>query len=124
MTIEADILTTLNAHAGLSALVSSRNYSINLPQNPIYPNTVFSQASSNPVNNLSGRSVLHNIRMQFDIRAQTVLEMTNVKTQLIAAIESATLFKVVFLTDNPLPKEIRTETYRSSIDFSIWFNQT
>jgi len=70
-----------------------------------------------------GRSLLHNIRLQIDIRSTTVLDSANVKKQVIAAIESATLFTGMFLTDNFLPKEIRTETYRLSVDFSIWFNE-
>jgi len=121
MTIQTDILTTLNNFSGLSALVSSRNYAVNLPQNPIYPNTVFMRISSNPSNSLTGRNKLSNARYQFDIRDNTYNASLLTATQLILALESSSLFDAIYLTDNDIPKEIQTETYRVSIDFSIWF---
>lgn len=121
MTIEADILTTLNGYGGLSALVSSRNYAVNLPQNPTYPNTVFMRVSSNPNNSLTGRNTLMNARYQIDIRDNKFNAAQLAATQVIAAMEAATLFDALYLTDNDIPKEVQTETYRISIDFSIWF---
>jgi len=56
MSIESDIITTLNNHSGLTALVTTRNYYSNLPQNPVYPNTVSLRVSSNPQNTLTTRN--------------------------------------------------------------------
>lgn len=124
MTIETDIITTLNAHVGLSALVSSRNYAVNLPQNPTYPNTANSRISSNPSNSLTARNPLMNIRQQIDVRAKTLHATREAAIQVIDAMEAATLFTAIILTDNDLPKESSTDTYRISIDFSIWYTES
>ncbi len=122
MTIEADILTTLNNYAGLSSLVSSRNYAVNLPQKPTYPNTVYIKVSTNPQNTLTGRNTLTNIRLQIDIRDTTLNGANLAAVQVKKAIESATLFDGLYINDNMTPREIPTDTYRMSLDFSIWFH--
>jgi len=121
MTIEADILTVLNNHSGLSALVGQRNYSVNLPQNPVYPNTVNMRVSTNPSNSLTGRNALSNMRVQIDARGLTLDDSTLVFKQIVDAMEKTILFKALYLTSNHIPKESQTETYRISIDFSVWF---
>lgn len=122
MTIEADILTTLNNYAGLSALVSSRNYAVNLPQNSTYPNTVFFTVVTNPQNTLTGRNTLTQIRIQIDIRDTTLNGASLAATQVKKAIEAATLFDGLYINDSMSPREVQTETYRKSLDFSIWFH--
>lgn len=124
MTIEADILITLNNHSGLVALVGQRNYAINLPQNPIYPNTVFTRISTIPSNTLTIRNKLTNIRLQMDTRDQTYNGARLAATQVKDAIETATLFTGLYSNDNDIPKEFVTDSYRVSIDFSIWFYDT
>jgi len=124
MTVEADILTTLNGYSGLSALVSSRNYAVNLPQSPTYPNTVFLKVSTNPQNTLTGRNSLTNIRVQIDIRDITLNGAGTAAVQVKKAIEAATLFDALYINDNMASKESTTDTYRVSLDFSIWFLDT
>ncbi len=124
MSIESDILTTLNNHAGLTPLVGSRNYAVNLPQKPIYPSIVFLRISTNPSNNLSGRNALTNARFQFDIRDKKYESARLVEIEFINAMESSNLFKSIYLTENDIQKESATETYRISIDFSLWFYKT
>lgn len=122
MTIEADILTTLNNYVGLSSLVSSRNYAVNLPQNPTYPNTVYMRVSTDPGNTLGTRNSLTNIRIQVDTRSDTLLSAISAAAQVKKAIEAATLFVGIYLNEETMPHENPTETYRVSQDFSIWFN--
>jgi len=122
MTIETDILTTLNNYTGLSALVSSRNYAVNLPQKPTYPNTVFIKVNTNPQNTLTGRNTLTNIRLQIDIRDKTLNGASLAAIQVKKAIEAATLFDGLYINDNMAPQEVSTETYRVSLDFSVWFH--
>ncbi|MFV1982998.1 MAG: DUF3168 domain-containing protein [Thiohalomonadales bacterium] len=124
MTIETDILTTLNNDTDLSAIVSNRNYAVNLPQNPVYPNTVNSRVNSNPTNTLSGRNKLMNIRLQIDVRHTVLEKATDAANKVISAMEKSILFTALYLTDNHLPKENQTDTYRISIDFSVWFTET
>lgn len=122
MTIEADILTTLNNFVGLSSLVSTRNYAVNLPQKPTYPNTVYMRVSTEPSNTLGARNALTNIRIQIDTRSNTLLNAITTASQVKKAIESATLFVGLYLNEETMPHENPTETYRVSQDFSIWFN--
>ena len=122
MTIEADILTTLNNYAGLSSLVSSRNYAVNLPQNPTYPNTVYMRVSTVPGNTLGARNTLTNIRVKIDTRDETWLGAVTAGAQVKKAIEAATLFDGIYLNEEMIPHEYTTETYRLSQDFSLWFH--
>lgn len=121
MSIENDIISALNNHSGLSALVGSRNYAIHLPQNPVYPNTVFTRISTVPSNTLTKRNKLTNIRTQFDIRDQSYDDARRVLVQLKDAIENAMLFTALYNNENDVPLEFTTDTYRISVDFSIWF---
>lgn len=122
MTIEADILTTLNNYAGLTSLVISRNYAVNLPQNPTYPNTVYMRVSTVPGSTLGTRNTLTNIRIQIDTRDATLNGAITTAVQVKKAMEAATLFDGIYLNEETIPHEFATETYRVSQDFSIWFH--
>jgi len=121
MTIEADIKTTLDAYGGLSSLISTRSYSGRLPQNPTYPNVYYERVFTEPSNTLGARNILTNVRFQFEVRATTVLSKDNVVAQLKAAMEAATLFTALYTDEVVLPFEDEIQTYRSDIDFSIWY---
>ena len=122
MTIEADIQTTLDNYAGLSAFVSDRNYSVRLPQQPTYPNTVISRNSTEPSLTLTTRNIRTQALFSVDVRAETYNEARQVATQVIAAMEAATLFTALWRADADVPYEDDVETYRIAIDFSIWYN--
>jgi len=59
--------------------------------------------------------------LQIDIRGKTFESARSTTAQVIDAIENATLFTGLFTSDNDEQKESAIETYRVSIDFSIWF---
>lgn len=119
MSVSGDIKTTLDNYSGLSALVSTRNYAVSLPQSPTYPNTVFTRISTSPTTILSGRSTTTNFRFQFDCRAETQAGARSVADNVIAALDAAT-YKTVLLDDQDFPYEDDVKTFRIVLDFSIW----
>lgn len=121
MGIESDIIDTLNNHSGLSQLVSDRNYAIHLPQKPSYPNTVFMRVSTTPQNTLTVRNALTSIRLQIDSRDRTYDNTRLVSAQVKDAMEKSSAFLALYINDNDIPVEFSTDTYRVSVDFSIWF---
>lgn len=122
MSIEATIKTVLDGYAGLTALVSTRIYSMQLPQQPTYPNIMFSRTSTNPQNTLNGLNALNNVRMTFEVRGSTALAVRNVITQLKAAILTSTSFKSLYIDEFHIPYENEINIFRVDVDFSIWFN--
>lgn len=49
MSVESILLADLLADAGLSALIGSRLYLVQLPQNPVYPCGVYQRVSTQPL---------------------------------------------------------------------------
>lgn len=119
MSIETDLLTILDGYAGLSALVSSRNYVINLPQQPDYPNTV-SSFDRDIINNLSGESGIEHIELQVDCRDETYSGARAVAIQVKAAIAAATNIKSLCIVDEDMPYDIDIDVYRVVLRFSCW----
>ena len=123
MTVEANIKTTLDGYSALSALVSSRNYAINLPQNPTYPNSVYSRTTTDPLTSLSGANVKRKATFQIDVRGSTYASAVAVTAEVINAMKAATLFTAIWTDSNDVPYEDDTTTYRIAIDFSIWYTE-
>lgn len=121
MGIESDIINTLNNHSGLAQLVGNRNYTIHLPQKPNYPNTVITRVSTSPTNTLTTRNKLTNIRLQIDCRDRIYDDARSVSQQVKDAMENAGDYKSLYINDNDISAEFSTDTYRVSMDFSIWF---
>lgn len=122
MTIEADIKTTLDSGV---ALVSSRNYGGNLPQQPVYPNIVYTRIDKDDLVSLDGGAGGGKKRGVFtiDCRAETYAEAHAVADQAIDAMESATLFKAINLTESDIPFEDVIRVYRVTLDFSVWYKR-
>jgi len=119
VTIETDIKTRLDAHGGLSALVSDRNHAITLPQNPAYPATVYTRISNNAIVSLDSTHK-DNPRYQFDVIGSSYPNVRAVVVQLIDAMTTASTFKSVFLTDQDVQYDDDLEVYRAIVDFSVW----
>ena len=119
MSVGGDLKSTLDAYGGLSALVSSRNYAVSLPQSPTYPNVVFTRISTTPSTILEGRSLTTNFRYQFDCRATTQAGARSVADQVIAALDAAA-FTAVLVDDQDFPYEQDINSFRIVLDFSIW----
>lgn len=119
MSIETDVFTVLDNYAGLTALVSARNYIVKLPQNPTYPNTVVS-FDRTIENTLSGETSLEHSELQIDCRATTYSEVRAVVIQVKAAMAASTTYQSICLTDDDLNFDDEIDTYRTVLRFSIW----
>jgi len=119
MSVETDVMSTLDNYANLSALVSSRNYIVQLPQNPTYPCNVLS-FERDIENDVEGESGLTHSECQVDVYASTYSAVRGVVVQLKAAMAAASTFRSVCLTDYDLPYEDNIEYYRTAVRFSIW----
>jgi len=119
MTIETDIKARLDAHSGLSALVSTRNYPIKLPQNATFPAIAYSRVSTNVITSLDD---LHkdNPRYQFDVIGSSYSSVRAVVVQLLDAMIAATTFTAVYISDQDLEYDDDLELYRVVVDFSVW----
>jgi hypothetical protein len=122
MTIETDIKTVLDNDVTLAAQVGSRNYWAALAQEPTYPNTVTNRIDTEFSNTLLTRNTLTAGIFRADIRAETYADARTVANLVIAAMEAATTFTALVVSDNDVPYEFSVGTYRVSIDFSVWFN--
>ena len=119
MSIETDIKTVLDNYAGLSALVSTRNYIVKSPQNPTAPYNVLSY-NREIQNTLSGESSIEHVELQVDIRATTYAVTRSVAIQVKAALAAATTVTAICLTDEDLNFEDDVSTYRTVLRFSVW----
>lgn len=122
MTIEADIITALEAYGDLTALVGTRIYPAKLPQEPTYPNVVYSRSSTVFHNSVSTNAAGQaNARFQVDCRAETYIVARDVATKVIAAMTGATSFDALAIGDSDFPYEPSVETFRTVLDFSVWY---
>ena len=122
MTIEADIITALEAYSALTTLVSTRIYPMRLPQNPTWPNVVYSRSSTDFHNTVSTNAAGQaNARFQIDCRADDYAEARDVASKAIAAMTGATTFDALIISDSDFPYEPDTEIYRVVLDFSVWY---
>lgn len=119
MSIEEDIKTRLDAHGGLSALVSARNHPIKLPQGVTYPAIAYRRISTD-VQSTLGNLHLDNPRFSFDVIGSSYSSVRSVVTQLIAAMVNATTFTAVYLNDQDLDFDNGPGVYRTVVDFSVW----
>lgn len=119
MSIETDIKTILDGYAGLSNLISTRNYIVKAPQNPTLPNNVISY-NRDIINTVDGESGLEHVEIQIDTRALTYAETRSVAIQVKAAMAAATNIKSICLVDDDLPYEDGVDNYRTVLRFSVW----
>ena len=69
MALEIGLVAHLTADAGVSALIGSRLYAEQMPQNPTYPAVVYSRVSTTQGDLLNGADTLTAVRIQFDAYA-------------------------------------------------------
>lgn len=119
--IEADLRNHLISYAGLTALVSSRIYAIRLPNNPTFPNVIFTRVGTGNTSVVNGVSSIRNYRFQFDFYSSGYSELINIADQLERAMLAATSFTSV-LVNGPihLGFEKSIGSYRAVMTFSCW----
>lgn len=124
MTVEQDIITLLDAHVGLTALVGDRNYFDTLPQQPTYPNTVVHIANTTPTNHLTGAAALTDYYVQIDVRGTTKQSAVSTSIQAVSAMESATTFDCYWLGQTDFAYNDELNIYRRILDFSVMYQFT
>jgi len=70
--LEEAIKSRLTTFAGLTALIGTRAYPTRMPQNPVYPNLVFTEISNIPDYVMGGQSGIARARYQIDCYADSV----------------------------------------------------
>ena len=118
MSLETKLYALLSADAGVTEIASTRIYPLVAPQEAALPHVVYTRVSSGREYSLSGYSNLENPRMQIDCYGTTYAEAKALSEAVISALRGA----MTFGTASDDPQEIfeEDETFRVSIDFSIW----
>ena len=127
--IEQGLLTHLQADAGITAIVDGRIDAVVSPQNETLPRITFQRISSNRVMSFGGPSGLTRGRFQIDCWAATYDDSKNLAEAVRLAMDGFSGLmgdvpvRVILLTDNDL-FEANPKTYRVSMDFAIWYEET
>ena len=119
MSIESDIVTRLEAYAGLTSLVSTRIYPVKFPQNPTLPAIIYTRIDTQVDTTFENLEV-ENPRIEFDIIANSYSDITNIVAQLRLAMSGATTFQSIWITDNDLNFDPDQDYYRRTVEFSVW----
>lgn len=131
-TIEEALFAHLTANAGVTALVSTRVYPVQMPQNPTLPAIVYNRISGERVQHMQGSSGLASPRIQFDCFAKTYAVAKAVAEALRLAIEgfSGTMGGVngpdvnsCLLQSDSDGYEDDLEVYWVSVDYIVWHTE-
>lgn len=132
LTIEEALKAHLTANAGLVALIASRVYPVQLPQNPTLPAMVYNRISGERVQHMEGSSGLASPRFQFDSFGRTYAEAKGVSEALRLAVEgfSGTMGGVngpdvnsCLLQSDQDGYEDDLHVYWVSVDYIIWHTE-
>lgn len=119
MTIETDFNDALDSDADVNNLVSGRNYIVQLPQSPTYPNTV-TTFDRDIQNNLTGENGLDHALVQVDCRAQRYSDAVDLANKVKSAIAADTRFRSICDSMNDFPYEQGIKYFRIVLRFSVW----
>jgi len=117
---------TLLADASVIALVGSRIYPVNLPQEPTYPAVTYLEISGDPHNSLTGPQGLHWARLRVHTWGETYGDAYETAQAVEVALNGqkfTTLRAISALGRHDL-YESAVEAYYISQDFSIWHTET
>lgn len=128
MSVAAAIFARLSTFPGLTALVATRVYPVEAPQETARPYVVFLTVSTQRLNHLGGPSEVAQARVQIDAYATGYAAAVAIAAQIRAALEklSGVWGGVVVLGALSLDARESYEDaanpplYRISHDFSVW----
>lgn len=120
MSIEGALYDRLSGYAGLSALVSTRIYNFELPQNPTYPAVAFAKIDSSPIQAMGSNAGLIQSRWIVISFAATRAALLSVDSQVIAALDRYS--GTHDTTELHFIEQVGSEIDRPSND--IWAQQT
>lgn len=117
MTIEQDVYDVLAAHAGLTALVSTRIYQMAFPSGTAFPCVTFQMISEPTEQVVTGAIVGSSPRFQLTAWADDRDDASEVAEQLkLAAVSGIGTFKDVTVQGGPATHEADAGLFRRSVD--------
>lgn len=121
MSIESSLINVLEGHAGLTALVSTRIYPDQLPDNPTLPAVVYQRVATMH-DKASGKVPLRRVRFQIDVWSDRRLDTVNVGAQLhdVIDMQSASGIVAMFPEDDHDEFDADARLYRRRIDIYAW----
>lgn len=114
--IEQTVYDLLRQDSAVSAIVGTRVYMIELPEDKGLPAIVFQRISTAPVTSLNGDSGLDLVRLQISCYATTALvakQLAAAARACLAAVHSTTVLEL----DDRDPD---TRHFRTLVDVNIW----
>lgn len=119
MTVGEDIYTTLSTDTYVTGIVNTRIYPNFIKKGATYPAVSYFLVNAVPQLMMDCTYPITQYSYQFDCWAKTYSEVVDLSNVVIAALNDATLFKTIHTnTQDFFDPEF--ETYRLSIDYSIW----
>lgn len=126
---EKSLTMKLKADAGVQALVNTRVFFAEAPQNPPIPFVLMTRVGTDHVHSLTGSSGLANARIQVDCYAKTQKEARAVATAVRAVLdgfrgdENDVNVQGVILLDTMDGYEESPELRRVTQDYHVWYNE-
>lgn len=130
MALEAALYTRLTAHAGTSAIVSTRVYPNVLPQRATLPAVTYRRISTNRPPAMGADSGVAEVRMQVDSWADSYSGVKALQAQVRSALQryNATVGSEVildaFIVNEMDLYEPEKNVHRVLTDFTIWHRET
>lgn len=127
--LETALASLLGAHAGLSALVSSRIYPVKLPQDPTYPAVTYARIGYDSEEVIDGTSTgLNHPRMEINSWGTKYSDALAVNAQVRAALKRVTdtsvdpdILDALLLHEMDLYEdELKEHVYRRLAEYEIW----
>jgi Protein of unknown function (DUF3168) len=124
VTLAADLVTTLTGDSAVNALVAGRVSPLKIPEGSPLPAISYQVITGAPVSSSQGKNATGNYTVQVDCWGALpdqggYLAADDLARKVLAALDAATLFKVV-CKDRRDGLDDTTEVPRVSLDFSIW----
>jgi len=85
--MEAGIYSLLTAHAGTTAIVSTRVYPLQAPQTPTYPLVVYTRSDTSPIEALSTDTDLNSAFISVTCFAASFSEVKALRNQSVLALK-------------------------------------
>lgn len=115
MTTGTTVYSRLTSYSGISALVGTRVYPLNLPQKPTYEAITYQRISNGPQN---GSTTIRESRWQISCWAETYAEAHALAVQVKTALEEWTAngIKMAYVVNEIDDYDDEAEVYRTLVD--------
>ncbi len=126
MTLENKIFNTLTNSTSISSYVSKRVYPVTIPQSiTTFPCITYFRVSNNRLYSLTEYVQTENVRIQFDIFAESYESARSIASNLHDVMIASSYFKCIMLDEQEVFEgEQNSYLYRVIQDFSVWNKTT